>query len=196
MVELQHRRGGLPTLHLYLTKTPGASVADWDSQAFHPIKRKVKEALNQDQQGLCAYCERKLSEEEGQVDHIKPKAGPHAHPSLCFTYSNYAHSCINPKTCGQKKKDGLLPIEPAPGCNAHWSLSTDGTIEPVAALTRKQKHNVNQTRDMLGLNKDSSLVDERQNWFAGALEVLHTSPSDLADFLNRSPFRHILATAL
>ena len=196
MVELQHRAGGVPALQIFLTNNPNAQVADWGSLTFQPVKRLVKQALNQDQQGLCAYCERQIAKTEGQVDHIKPKAGPNAHAALCFTYSNYDHSCINPKTCGQKKKDGLLPIEPTPGCNAHWTLSTDGTIEPVAELTRRQKHNVSQTRDMLGLNKDSSLVDDRQKWFASALEVLRTSPGDLADFLNTSPFRHILATAL
>lgn len=196
MVELHHRAGGVPALQSFLANHPQAKVDDWSSQTFQPVKRLVKQALNQDQQKLCAYCERKLSPTEGQIDHIKPKSGPNAHPQLCFTYTNYAHSCITNRTCGQKKKDGLLPIEPGPGCNDSLALSTDGTIEPVAGLTRRQRHEVRQTCDMLGLNKDSALVDDRQKWLESALEVLKTSPNDLSLFLKNSPFRYILATAL
>lgn len=196
MVELQHRKEGVPALQTFLANNPNAQVADWNSLAFRRIKPLIKAALNQDQQGLCAYCERKLVETEGQIDHIKPKAGSHAHPELCFEYSNFAHSCINPKTCGQKKKDGLLPIEPGPGCNDKWTLSTDGTIQPIAGLTRAQEHPVKQTRDMLGLNKDPALVDDRQKWLKSALAVLQESPDDIDTFLQGAPFRYILATVL
>ncbi len=196
MVELQHRAGGIPALQDFLTNNPNAGIADWGSQTFQPVKQLVKQALNQDQQGLCAYCERSLTETDGQIDHIKPKGGANGHPELCFSYSNYAHCCINPKTCGQKKKDGLLPIEPRPGCNTQWTLSTDGTIEPVVGLIKAQRHKVNQTRDMLGLNKDSALVDDRQKWLNSALTVLRETPDDINTFLQSAPFRHILATML
>jgi len=194
VVELQQRTGGVPALHSYIAKYPHASVPDWESLTFQPVKRLVKRALNEDQKGLCVYCERKLDSSDGQIDHIKPKSGPNAHPELCFTYTNHAQSCINNKTCGQKKKHGLLPIEPGSGCNRQWTLSTDGTNEPVAGLTRREKHDVRQTRDMLGLNSDASLVDNRQRWLKSALEVLKASPSDVTVFLQNSPFRYILAT--
>lgn len=196
MVELQHRPIPTPALSAYVTANPGITILDFDSKAFQPVKTAVKADLNQDQGGLCVYCESTLKGSEGQVEHIKPKAGPNAHPHLCFTYTNYAHSCINPKTCGQKKKDGLLPIEPGPGCNDEWILSTDGTIEPVTGLTRKRQHQVRQTRDMLGLNKDSNLVDDRQRWLKNALAVLQQAPNDLQQFLQQAPYRHMLATAL
>lgn len=196
MVELQHRAVPTPTLIAFVTITPGATPADFDSQAFQPIKQAVKADLNHDQGGLCVYCEKPLPTNAGQVEHIKPKGGPNAHPHLCFDYSNYAHSCINQKTCGQKKGDGLLPIEPGPNCNAEWSLSTDGTIEPIAGLTRQRKHAVIQTRDMLGLNKDSDLVEERRRWLMNAIKVLQQAPNDLQDFLQTAPYRYMLATVL
>ena len=196
MIELQHRPIPTPALSSFVATHPGATVSDFDSKTFQPIKTAVKADLNQDQGGLCVYCESKLAADAGQVEHIKPKGGPNAHPHACFAYTNYAHSCINPKTCGQKKGSGLLPIEPAPGCNANWTLSTDGTIEPVAGLTRAHQHQVRQTRDMLGLNKDANLVDERQRWFKNALTVLQQASVDLPLFLQAAPFRHILATAL
>lgn len=196
MVELQHRPIPTPTLTAFVTANPGMTVADFDSIAFQPVKSAVKADLNQDQGGLCVYCESMLKSNEGQVEHIKPKAGPNAHPHLCFTYSNYAHSCINPKTCGQKKKNGVLPIEPGPGCNTNWALSTDGTIEPIADLTRARKHQVCQTRDMLGLNKDSNLVDERRRWLKNVLAILQQAPQDIQQFIQQAPYRHILMTAI
>lgn len=196
MVELQHRATPTPALTAFNAAHPLATAADFDSLAFRPIKDAVKADLNQDQGGLCAYCESTLPPTEGQVDHIKPKAGANGQPSLCFSYNNYAYSCINHKTCGQKKKGGLLPIEPAPGCNAEWSLSTDGTIEPISRLTRRQAHNVRQTRDMLGLNADSNLVDERKRWLAQTIVVLQQAPNDIQQFLQAAPYRYMLATAL
>lgn len=196
MVEFQHRNPHTLALTQFLMDNPASSVSDFDSLAFRPVKDAVKADLHTDQSGLCVYCEKGLSANEGQVEHIKPKAGPNGHPQLCFSYTNYAHSCINPKTCGQKKGNGLLPIEPGPGCNDQWTLSTDGTIEPIVGLTRAQSHAVRQTRDMLGLNRDSNLVDERQRWLKNALFVLQQAPSDIQQFLQDAPYRHILATAL
>lgn len=196
MVELQHRAGGVSALTGFVASHPDLTVKDFDSLAFGPIKDTVKAALNQDQGGLCVYCERSLEPDAGQVEHIKPKAGNNAHPQLCFVYSNYAHSCINNQTCGQKKKNGLLPIEPGPGCNQFWTLSTDGFIEPLITLMRKQKHPVVQTRDMLGLNKDASLVRDREKWLKQANQIANNSPADLVAFLDQAPFRYLLDTVL
>lgn len=196
MVELQHRTVPTQALRTFVAANPGAGVDDFDSPAFRPIKLAVKADLNQDQGGLCVYCEIHLSPQSGQVEHIKPKAGANAHPHLCFSYTNYAHSCINPKSCGQKKKNGLLPIEPGPGCNAQWTLSTDGTVEPRTHLTRAQHHAVRQTRDMLGLNADSNLVDERKRWLAQTIAVLQSAPHEIHVFIQAAPFRHLLVTVL
>lgn len=196
MVELQHRPVPTRALAQFLAANPAATAADFDGLAFRSAKDAVKADLNADQGGLCVYCEKALAAVEGQVEHIKPKGGPNAHPHLCFSYTNYAHSCINSKTCGQKKNNGLLPIEPGPGCNAKWTLSIDGSIVPIDGLTRAQRHAVCKTRDMLGLNKDSNLVDERQRWLKSVLAVLQQAPNDIQQFLQQAPYRHILATAL
>lgn len=196
MVELQHRAIPTPALTAFVAANPAAPVADFDSLAFRPVKDQVKADLHADQGGLCVYCESILEPDEGQVEHIKPKAGDNGHPHLCFSYTNYAHSCINNKTCGQKKGNGLLPIEPGPGCNSEWALSTTGTIEALPGLTRVRAHQVRQTRDMLGLNRDTALVAERERWLKQALTVLQQAPADISAYLQDIPFRHILATAL
>jgi len=196
MVELQHRAVPTPALTAFVTANPEATAADFASLLFRPVKDAVKVDLNQDQGGICVYCETFLDPTKGQVEHIRPKGGINAHPHLCFTYTNYAHSCINPKTCGQKKQNGLLPIEPGPGCNTQWALSTDGTIEPLVGLTRTQRHQVRQTRDMLGLNADPNLVDERKRWLSNTIEVLRQAPHRVDEFLQAAPFRHMLATGV
>lgn len=196
MLELQHHSPEPVQLAAFRNSTPQKTVEDWDALAFHPVKQVTKAALRQEQDGLCVYCEQHVDSMDGHVEHVKPKAGPNAQAQLCFVYSNLALSCNNPKTCGAKKKAGVLPIEPAPGCNAEWSLSTDGTIEPLPDLTRARRHAVVQTRDMLGLNMDSNLVDERKRWLASAIEVLQSAPGDISQFLAQAPFRAILATTV
>lgn len=192
MVELQHRAEPTPALTEYLAEHPAATVADFDSREFQRIKGKIRVDLNADQGGLCAYCEKLLPPQEGQIDHIKPKS---TYRTLCFDYRNYAHSCFHEKTCGQKKKSGILPIEPAPGCNAEWTLSTNGRIEPRPSLTRQRRHAVTQTCDMLGLNREAALVDERRRWLQQSIDILQAAPDALPEFLQDKPYRHILATA-
>ena len=191
MIELLHNPITPAGLQAFMAANPKATPADFDSLAFQAAKRQVKASLHVDQGGLCAYCETHLEAYAGQIDHIKPKSGPHAHPHLAFSYSNYAHSCINEKTCGQKKKAGLLPIEPGPGCNQEFSLSTDGEIEPMPDLSRQRKHAVRQTRDMLGLNTPD-LARQRKQWIDTVVELLQSQPSLVPTFLADKPFRHIL----
>lgn len=78
-------------------------------------------------------------------------------------------------------------------------LQLDGRMEPCLSLTRSQKHVVKQTRDMLGLNADTALVDDRREWLQQLLQILQQFPQEpdiAADFLQDAPYRHILATVL
>lgn len=63
-------------------------------------------------------------------------------------------------------------------------------------LTRRQRHPVVQTRDMLGLNKDPNLVSERKKWFTQAVAVLKTAPDDIDQFLQLAPFRALIAASI
>lgn len=175
----------------YVFLNPFPSVSDFDSRGFNRIKPLIKLQLHKEQGGLCVYCEKRLKANEGQIEHIKPKSGRTPYPNLCFQYINYAHSCINNKTCGQKKKDGLLPIEPKIGCNDNFSLLTDGSIEPINGLTRREKHTVIQTRDMLGLNH-SVLKRDREKLIKIYISLLHSHPSTVHIFIKSKPFIHIL----
>lgn len=187
MIELVH---GAEPLELasFRQQYPYVTSEDFSSQIFHPIKQLVKIQLNQEQGQLCVYCERALNSNDGQVEHIKPKK---KYPHLAFAYTNYAHCCINSVTCGQKKKDGVLPIEPAPDCNDKFILNTDGSIEPLPQLTRQEKHFVKQTRDMLGL-QEPNLMREREEWIKAIIKLMQQNPSWVSVFLADKPFRYIL----
>lgn len=172
-----------------------ASVMVFGSVEFSSVKRALKAELNQDQGGLCVYCEKHLAPHDGQVEHIKPKSGPHKRPDLCFNYQNWAHSCIHANTCGQQKKGNLLPIEPEPGCNTHWFLSVDGSVTPKYGLDKALRHAVTQTCNMLGLNH-AELVAERRKHFENLVLILKEAPAHASEFLHSQPYRFILATAL
>lgn len=191
MIELTHNPITPKALADFVAAYPLAGPDEFDSDVFHPVKRIVKASLHQDQGGLCAYCETPLEPNAGQIDHIKPKRGGDAHPHLTFSYTNYAHGCIRSNGCGQRKADRLLPIEPAPGCNEQFSLSVDGSLEPMPTLTRRQRHVVCQTRDMLGL-QNAALVREREKWIKALVSLLKENPLLANDFLKEAPFRHIL----
>lgn len=189
MIELVHGQEPIE-LTQFNQQNPSNLPADFNNLPFAPVKAPIKKALHRDQSGLCAYCEQILKADEGQIDHIKPKV---TQPHLTFAYTNFAHSCINHRTCGQKKKSGVLPIEPAPNCNDSWVLLKNGSIEPKANLTRKEKHPVIQTRDMLGLNIPE-LKRDREKWFSQVIHIAREMPQELDDFLTRIPYRHILKT--
>jgi len=75
-------------------------------------KRKLKEyILANEQNGLCCYCESKVTLDDSHLEHIKPKSLDY--DSLTFEYSNLAVSCDGKChtdgntaiTCGHKKED-------------------------------------------------------------------------------------------
>jgi uncharacterized protein (TIGR02646 family) len=196
MIELVHGQEPIE-LTQFNFQNPSATPKDFDSLIFALVKASIKKALHRDQEGLCVYCEQNLNTDGGQIDHIKPKSAQQptqpSFPHLAFKYANFAHSCTNNRTCGQKKKSGVLPIEPAPHCNNFWTLSSTGSIEPKIELTRQQTHQVVQTRDMLGLNIPE-LKRDREKWFAQAVNIARAMPQELGDFLKDIPYRHILKT--
>ena len=176
----------------YIFLNPNPLVSDFNSSAFNRIKPMIKAQLHKEQGGLCVYCEKKLESTQGQIEHIKPKGGKYAYPHLCFQYSNYAHGCVNPKSCGQKKRDLLLPIEPKVGCNDKFSLSTDGSIVPILSLSKKERNILDNTfLKRLGLN-NPTLIRERKIIIAIYTSLLKSNPREAHDYMINREFRFIL----
>ncbi|MEN9911772.1 MAG: hypothetical protein RI956_216 [Pseudomonadota bacterium] len=195
MVELEY--GETPKLLVQFNQqNPNPTIDMFNHIDFKATKHSVKASLNALQGGLCVYCERNLKPDEGQLEHIKPKS---KHSDLCFEYTNYAHSCCNNKTCGNKKKSGLLPIEPTKKeCNAEWQIdSNDGKIIVmlIPELTKKRKHEIMQTYDMLGLN-NAELSEERFKLVEIIKNICEEYPDEdpkelLQEYLKELPFRYI-----
>jgi len=62
-------------------------------------KDRVRESLKNTQNGLCAYCEMKLSDET-RIDHFKPKRLDYR---LTFDWNNLVLSCDAKDSCDSKK---------------------------------------------------------------------------------------------
>jgi uncharacterized protein (TIGR02646 family) len=195
MAELEHREIP-PELTTFNKKNPTAGIDEFNkNDTFKLVKNIVKATLNVLQGGLCVYCERNLKPDEGQLEHIKPKS---KHPDLCFEYTNYAHGCIpkkgeKGKTCGQKKGDELLPIEPSISCNINWTVANNGKIIPRINISTEYKLQVEKTIKILGLNDDNKLVTYRKQMLNVLNELkLSSKEEDLQNYLQTQPFRYIL----
>lgn len=197
MIELRRRQIEPQELTDFNNNYPNAGVEYFDRVEFASAKKAIKKALNRDQGELCVYCERQLAADSGHVEHVKPKDANGGRPDFCFTYENLAHSCDNKKTCGHKKKNHYLPIEPGPGCNKKLSISTDGKIVPIGDLSKSERHQIRSgVVDRLGLNNDTTLVSERKKLLENFIIVLKAAPDSAAEFLSDKPFSHIFSTLL
>ncbi len=169
-------------LQKYLHDNPGAN---WNTKSFVPVKEKIRHTLFSEQEGLCIYCELKIAQDEGHIEHIKPKG---KFPAQTFVYENLSHSCNGPKHCGHLKQNHDLPIEPRPDCNKYFELmARDGLLVPAFGLTATEQQQANETiNDILGLNVPKLTRQRKQ--FADTIQFLAT-PQEINDFLKIAPFR-------
>lgn len=181
MIELQHLLSEPNKLTTCRRRNPGGS---WDDPAFQTVRSTVRRQLNLEQEGLCVYCETRLNEDEGHVEHIKSKG---LNPSLTFVYDNLAHSCNGPGHCGHQKKHQALPVEPRPGCNRFFALmALDGRLAPASGLDDVEKQQAIDTLRILGLNVPA-LAWQRKS-YANTIRAL-SDPADVAAFIASAPFR-------
>lgn len=142
----------------------------WDS-LDNDTKISVRKQLSAAQGGFCVYCERPLTKNDdqiprGHVEHIKPRS---KYPDLTFDHTNLAASCNGsgngPVSCGHKKADHELPIEPGPGCHDRLVMLDDGTLDP------GDNADLAQTLENLGLNAPQQ-VAFRKSLVRNAAELL------------------------
>lgn len=180
MVELEHPAEPL-SLEAYRNNHP---IPSWSDEDFILAKTEVRHALHREQQGLCIYCEGKIGQDDGHVEHIQSRA---QHPGRVFAFDNLAHSCNGPKHCGHFKDKNTLPIEPRPGCNSYFDLmARDGMLTVAAGLNEGTRGQAETTLEVLGLNTPK-LVRLRQQ-YATILRSL-ASDTERKEFLRTNPFR-------
>ncbi len=153
---LKVNKGSEPGFFTAARKKP--EIRMWDNldvETRYHLKQHILE-IEQSYNGtyLCPYCERKVSREQGRIDHIKPRT---KFPKLTFVYHNLLVSCDNPYTCdcckkSQWKDTFINPVEEDPESSFHYSA--EGKI-------REDEERVNDTVSILNLNH-SSLVDTRR----------------------------------
>ena len=189
MIELEHLLPEPTALRDHRRSNPAGS---WEDFKFQQTRHVVRRQLNQEQAGLCVYCENLLDPNAGHVEHIKPKQ---KNPDLTFEYPNLAHSCDgmaragnSARHCGPFKDNETLPVEPRPGCNTCFSISTlDGkltaTSGPASAMADASK-----TLKILGLN-DPALTWTRKSYLDAISQL---EPSQKPIFLADTPFRWVL----
>lgn len=177
MVEIEHRF--LP--HQRLTELASLSpIPAWD-ELRNPEKGELRQQLNNEQNGLCVYCERLLKPDCGRIDHIVCQRD---NANLRFEYKNLCHSCSGyyqteqgeskVLTCDQFKGDASLgSVEPRPGVNRRISLNpATGELKASESLSLPEKEEVESALRALGLNNSAKLKDDRKVAFEELTESL------------------------
>ena len=130
------------------------------------IRDIIRTSLDKEQGYICCYCERRISENDHHVEHLKPK-DRNKFPELQLDYNNLLCSCQlelekgEPRHCGNSKGswfDETLLISPLdPSCEDQFIYSYDGHIYPSDESNLAAK----TTIDKLKLDIDK-LVDLRK----------------------------------
>ena len=73
----------------------------------YEIKTKLKKYMLENEQEFdgiyfCPYCEREITVEKSQIEHVKPKD---KFPKLFHEYKNFLTGCLENQTCGSIKEN-------------------------------------------------------------------------------------------
>ncbi len=124
------------------------ALTDWkalENENWQPMyedlrgveKSAVREALFDEQGGICCYCERRLTDADSHIEHFHPQSDLTVDP---LDYGNLLYSCQDqlkkgePRHCGNRKGEWFdedLLISPLdPDCENAFAYSGDGGIRP------------------------------------------------------------------
>lgn len=140
---------------------------DWQptyDDLHNPEKRKLHQALLDEQGQVCCYCGRTISLKDSHIEHFRPQQ---LHKELALSFDNLLASCIRetepgtPLHCGHAKGnefDENLHISPLdPSCERRFIYTLTGSILPGDAADVKATY----MRDLLQLDIDF-LCNRRQ----------------------------------
>jgi uncharacterized protein (TIGR02646 family) len=140
---------------------------------------KLREALVDEQGGLCCYCGRGIDADPdpdgSHIEHFRPQA---RYPDLATEYGNIHASCNSKSNCGEAKGDGFdedMCVSPMEVDEARFVYTLEGEVCP------KDKGDLAATYmiEILKLNA-SVLVSKRKNVLTTnlPLELLRDASSD------------------
>jgi uncharacterized protein (TIGR02646 family) len=102
----------------------------------------------------CSYCERRIATNLA-VEHIQPKDGPHGHPGLIGTWTNFLLACVNCNSAKGRKEvvlaDLLFPDRD--NTFASYEYTPDGKVKVSSGITPAQAIMAGATLKLVGLDK-------------------------------------------
>ena len=121
----------------------------------------IKQALINETQGKCAYCESKmLATDPGDIEHILPKS---ARPDLCFEWSNLTFACTKCNREGKKDyhNDDLPLLNPYIDNPEEYLEAQEAFVFPIGKSGRGDI-----TVNTIGLNR-AGLLERRKDYLDG-----------------------------
>ncbi len=143
---------------------------DWKNKDYW---QKVLPDMRVAYKGICAYCARWIPHSTGRhsIDHFIPKS---VEPSLAYEWSNFRY--VSARFNSRKGTRSIIdPFQ----LNEGWFTLDFSTflIKPNPTLTTDQQKSIQDTIEVLQLNRDEDLVTERQTWveefWAGEISFEH-----------------------
>ena len=117
-----------------------------------PIRQAIRNALREEQYGLCAFCCNRLKASEGRNAHLKSRS---QYPSKALSWDNLVVSCERRDSCDIEQGKKSLPLTPLmPNCETDIVYYISGEIEG-------KNKDAQDTIDILGLN-NRKLVNSRK----------------------------------
>ena len=138
----------------------------------NPEKRKLHQALMNEQGHICCYCQQRIIDTDSHIEHFRPRSEEYTH--LIFDYKNLHASCqqslqpCEPRQCGMSKDnwfDEKLMISPlSKDCETRFRYTLDGSIYPADEVDNAAIKTIK--RCALDLDK---LQDERKKAIEGVV---------------------------
>ncbi|MBF0311683.1 MAG: hypothetical protein HQL56_19400 [Magnetococcales bacterium] len=187
-------QAGAKALQSQFDATPAGETPSFDFKENIYNAPEVKEALRAAQHRKCCFCESKIDNHPGDVEHFRPKAGyqqqdsdPLTKPGyywLVYDWSNLYLAC---EDCNRSQKKNLFPLED-PGQRArnhHQDIAQEkpllvdpGREDPEEAISwgKEMAAPMNRrgqcTVTTLALNERSHLVEQRLKHYE-QLKLIH-----------------------
>ena len=136
----------------YKRKYSPKSWADYNKDG---IRSKIKEnILVLEQEEYCPYCEKRIYDNEGHIEHIKPRD---LYPKEFQNYNNHIVSCDEKKSCGKYKgnnyNDNLInPVIDDPAKYFDYNIASGEIIPKNNDESSKEYIRAIYTIETLNLN--------------------------------------------
>ncbi len=135
----------------------------------HVERGAINETTRKEQFGLCAYCGKKIGENDSMNEHVEAQR---LAPNRTLDFNNIVASCTKSKQCDAAHGSQPLPLTPLMDeCETELKFYFSGDVE---GLTDRAK----QAIDVLNLNNQSLIAKRKQQ-----IKTLVTPPDTIESVL-------------